>query len=159
MNRRTLTKSALFFPIGWLVGCTAAQISQAENDATAVADGIAGILPSISTITGLAGGAYDTVVKAENAIKSAASALLTATGGAAIDAANAIPTALAAIGAAIGNFKVPAWVSTVLAAAQTIVPIILQAVGAATGGLAAMAPTGMSVAQARAILKAAAAGA
>ncbi len=153
MNRRNLLIAAVSLPGAiYLGGCAA--IPQVVSDANTIANGITAILPTIQTLTGLAGGAYNTVVNAVNGIKSAASTLASATGSAAIDAANAIPTALAAISAALSNFKVPTWVSTVIAAAQTVAPIIITALGVlprmAEGG------NGMSVDQARAILLAAA---
>ena len=155
MNRRTILTTALMLPIGYVVqGC--ASIPQVVSDANIIADGITAILPTIQALTGLGGGAYQTVLNAVNAIKSAASTLATATGQAAITAATAIPTAISTIAAAIANFKVPSWVSTVISAAQTVAPVIIAALGVlprmAEGG-----GTGLTVAQARGILIAAAA--
>lgn len=157
MNRRELLILLTGTPVA-LAGCAPAQISQVVTDANAIANGLAGILPSIQTITGLAGGALNTVNNAISSIKNAASTLQTATGGVAVTAANAIQTGLAVISSALGSFKVPSWVQIVLTAAQTVVPVIMSAVGALTP-LGATAPTGMTVAQARAILQAAASGA
>jgi hypothetical protein len=157
MNRRNVLLGAVSLPgMIYLGGC--ASVPQIVSDANTIANGISAVLPTIQTLTGLAGGAYNTVVNAVTAIKSAASTLASATGSAAIDAANAIPTALAAISSAISSFKVPAWVSTVIAAAQTVAPVIITALGVLPrmAATATEGGSGLSVDQARAILLAAA---
>ncbi len=155
MNRRQVLTVAAFLPIGYVVhGC--ASVSQITSDANIIADGISAILPTIQSLTGLAGGAYQTVVNAVNAIKSAAATLSSATGGVAIDAAQAISASIATIASALSNFKVPPWVSTVISAAETVAPIIIQALGVLPR-MAEGHSTGLTAAQARGVLVAAAA--
>jgi len=157
MNRRHVLLGAVSLPgMIYLGGCAA--IPQVVSDANTIANGISAVLPTIQTLTGLAGGAYNTVVNAVNAIKSAAATLASTTGTVAVNAANAIPTALATIAAALSSFKVPSWVSILIAAAQTVAPTIIAALGVLPRlGDAAEGGSGMTVNQARSILLAAAA--
>lgn len=154
MNRRQLLTASVLLPILTDVGC--AQISQAESDATTIANGVAAILPTVQTLTGISQNVVNSVTKGIAAIKAGATSLASSAVNAASTAGQEVAAGVAAVNAALSNVSVPSWVSTAVSAAETLVPILLQVAGVAAAP--APAPPGsMTVAQARAFLKAVAA--
>lgn len=148
MDRRSLLIGAVTLPgVVFLGGCA---VSQIASDATIIANGVSAVLPTIQTLVGAGSAVYTTVTNAVAAVKSAAATLSSEVGGGVTSAGTALKAGVDAIAAALANFTLPAWVSTVIQAAQTLAPV---AAGLIT--LAATPAGAMTPAQARAILTAA----
>lgn len=160
MNRRAIISAALFLPIGYVVSGMSScgvSVSQLASDANTIANGITAVLPTIQTITGLSTEAAAQVTKAITAIQAGAASLAGAAASGASAAAQAVAGGVSAISSALSSYSVPSWVSTVLSAAETLVPLVLEAAGVALAANPAAPSSGMTPAQARAILTAAAA--
>lgn len=123
------------------------------SDADTIANGVAAIMPTVQTITGISDAVVAKVGSVIVAVKSAATTLATAVGQDAVAAATTISNGIADIKANLSSFTLPSWVSTVLSAAETLAPIVMQAAGV----ILPLAPAPEAVKQARAVLLAAAA--
>lgn len=151
MNRRNLLIAAVSLPgVAWLGGCS--QVSQIASDATTIANGVSAVLPTIQTLLGAGSTAYTVVTNAVASVKAAAAMLSSEVGGGVTTAGTALKAGVDAIAAALANYTLPAWVSTVIQAAQTLAPVAIGLIS-----MAATPPGAMTPAQARAILTAAAA--
>lgn len=144
------------------VGCAqlSTTASQLVTDANTLASGLAGIAPSLSTITGAAASTITTVQgwiadaqAVAQKIATAAESGLAAVAPLASQMGSLVNSIVGTLGG--GAVTVPSWLQTVLTAAQTLAPIILSAAGIALA--APLVSGGMTPAQARAVLKAASA--
>lgn len=141
MTTLTLTRRALFckapmvlVPIA-LAGCAGiasvvAVAPQIASDAALIADALTAVLPTIRTLTGLAGGALNTVESVIAMIKGTAAQLAGATTTTATSLVQALGGGVGTIAGLLGGLPLlPGVVSTVISAALGLLPAIEQAVG------------------------------
>jgi hypothetical protein len=143
------------FAVAPIAACTAqqqAQVASVTSDADVIAQALAALLPTVATLTGLAGTALKNVQTGIANVQSAAAALDSAVSGGAASAAQLLSSGLSAVVTGLSGISVPSWVSTALAMAQTLLPVALQVAGVLTP--LAPAPGGATAAQARAYLRA-----
>lgn len=132
---------------------------QVTDDINSVANGLAGVLPNVQTITGAAASVVTSIQDGIAKIKALAANVSTAVKSGIQTAAPYISQIAGLVGTISSSLNgmgasVPSWVGDVLTAAKTILPIALSLAGVALAG----APTtGMTASQARKILAAAAA--
>jgi hypothetical protein len=135
MTRRALLGSASLIPlaaIAALPGCSAftALAPKIVGYAGTIADAISLILPSIKTLTGLAGGAYNTIAWLAGQVKDTATKIATAT---TADAAGLVTTLSGAAGSIVGMLagipSLPGIVSTVAANVMALLPALEGLVG------------------------------
>lgn len=170
VSRRSLlaTVTTVMAGLG-LAGCgvltsATTQISgdaqQVTDDINNVANGLAGVLPNVQSITGVASSVVTGIQNGVAQIKSLAATVSTAVKSGIQTAAPYISQIAGLVGTISSSLtgmgaSVPSWVGDVLTAAKTILPIALSLAGVALAGAPS---TGMTAAQARSILAAAAKG-
>jgi phage-related protein len=146
------------------VGTAVTQVSsdadQVTADINSVANGLAGVLPNVQAITGVAASVVTTIQNGVAQIKSLAATVSTAVKNGIQTAAPYISQVASLVGTISSSLtgmgaSVPSWVTDVVTAAKTVLPVALSLAGVALAGAPS---TGMTVAQARAILAAAAQG-
>ena len=138
VTRRALLRSTAIVPVAVaLDGCAQLQsafqaVPGLAKDADLIAQAVALILPSIRTLTGLAGGAWNEANKLVATIENTAGQISGASGAALPSMVQTIGTALAGLaGTLLGVPGLPTIVSTVLGAAGALLPALEQAVGIA----------------------------
>lgn len=168
VSRRTLfsTVATVMAGLG-LSGCGVFQTAttqvtgdaqQVTDDINQVAAGLAGVLPNVQAITGAAASVVTGIQSGVAKIQSLAAAVSTAVKSGIQTAAPYISQIAGLVGTISSSLSgmgasVPSWVGDVLAAAKTLLPIALSLAGVALAGVPS---TGMTAAQARKILAAAA---
>lgn len=155
VSRRALVRGAVLIPVGLALsaaGC--ANLSQFASDASTIANGLAGILPTIEGVVGVGTSVAATVNDIVARIQAGATALAGAAGPGAQTIVQQIGAGISALSTALTGFTLPSWVSTVISAAGALLPVVQGAVGLLIA--ARQAPSGMTADQARSILLAAA---
>lgn len=162
MNRR----EALMVPVGLAfaasgIGCAEveAELPQWSQDATTIANALSTIGGAVASIQGLPSAVASDISTAIASAKSLAESLASSVASGASSTAMGITNLITQFGStvtsavsSIGNLTVPSWVTTALGAIQTVLPTILSVAGIALAPAAAA--SGLTVDQARAILKA-----
>lgn len=152
MLRRHLLSAAAALPLAaGLAACSAvtAAVPQVVDDVNSVAAGLNGILPSLTTIAGVAA---QTVTKIQGLVGEAQTIASQVGQVVSPSAATGLAGVVGDVVTALTGAALPPWAGAVLSAAQALLPVILTAAGVALAG----PPPAMSAAQARAVLKAAA---
>lgn len=132
ITRRHLLLTTAIVPVAACAQFDAAvqKIPGLASDADLIARGLQTILPTIETLTGLAGGAKAEVIKLIGLAQGAAGQIIGAAGAGTADMVRTIASAVSGIaGFVFGVPGLPVIVSTVVNAALALVPMIEQEVG------------------------------
>lgn len=150
MNRRHILSAAAALP---LAACGTATVQQIVSDADVIANDVTALLPDIKSIVGMTDSTFATISTAVASVKSGLGVVETAVGAGLTTVQSQVQTGMAAVSAALSGFKVPAWVNTILGAAEAALPFVLKIAGVSPG---AAKPGGLTYPQAMKILRGAA---
>lgn len=134
MTRRVLLVSTALVPVA---ACAQLQpiidkLPGLAKDAALIAQTVALILPTIRTLTGLSGGAWNEVNKLVAMVETTAGQIQSAVGAALPQMVQTIGAAVAGLaGTLLGVPGLPTIVSTIIGAAGALLPALEQAVGIA----------------------------
>lgn len=157
-TRRQLLAVAMTAPATLvLANCGSLTLSQVETDIQTIANGVAAIPSSLLSDAAAIAGVTSATITAVKGYVADIGAIAADVGAAAASTlavpATALSKDIAALVTALTGVKVPAFVTTILDAATSLLPTVLTVAGIA---LAPAAPLPMSPARARAVLLAAA---
>lgn len=151
MDRRRLLFASALTP---LAACAGVSVSKVASDVDLIAQAVAAVLPTIQQLVGLKTALSDKIAAIVADIQATASAISSATSTDAVTLVSNLGSGIKSIVASLGGVSLPAWVNTVLLAAEALLPAIESAVGITPKTAAVF--VAMTPAQARVILQAAA---